>query len=162
MKPAELLLAGSAPGRLGNTEPQVIESKGGSASPYTRFLEENGEGLHLVDSPEPAVSRPMPDLRRYQDEEPAGNAGASVWCVPGLDRERPTTAGSSDCSDRGHGQGGRQVCTTWIRDHDTRAEADPRLRPGKGTLFEIEDVGVFLGLDVGKPPTTGHGLAPVG
>lgn len=29
-------------------------------------------------------------------------------------------------------------------------------------MFEIEDVGVFLGLDVGKSAHHGHGLTPAG
>jgi len=29
-------------------------------------------------------------------------------------------------------------------------------------MFEIEDVGVFLGLDVGKTAHHGHGLTPAG
>src|SRR5690242_4858604 len=34
--------------------------------------------------------------------------------------------------------------------------------PGKGAMFDTEDVGVFLGLDVGKQTHHGHGLTPAG
>src|SRR3954469_22250535 len=34
--------------------------------------------------------------------------------------------------------------------------------PGKGAMFDTEDVGVFLGLDVGKTTHHGHGLTPAG
>ncbi|MDQ0779875.1 hypothetical protein QF026_008341 [Streptomyces aurantiacus] len=34
--------------------------------------------------------------------------------------------------------------------------------PGRGAVFDTEDVGVFLGLDVGKTTHHGHGLTPAG
>src|SRR3954447_18874997 len=34
--------------------------------------------------------------------------------------------------------------------------------PRKGAMFDTEDVGVFLGLDVGKTAHHGHGLTPAG
>src|SRR6478735_3082628 len=49
-----------------------------------------------------------------------------------------------------------------MREHDTQAEAGTVNIPGKGAMFEIEDVGVFLGLDVGKTAHHGHGLTPAG
>jgi hypothetical protein len=55
---------------------------------------------------------------------------------------------------------GRQVCITWMRENDTEGQHDTSCwRTG---LFNIEDVGVFLGLDVGKSFHHGHGLTPAG
>ena len=34
--------------------------------------------------------------------------------------------------------------------------------PGRDTAFDTEDVGVFLGLDVGRSAHHGHGLTPAG
>ena len=44
---------------------------------------------------------------------------------------------------------GQQVCITWMRAYDTTAEAGTFNSPGRGAMFDTEDVGVFLGLDVG-------------
>lgn len=51
-----------------------------------------------------------------------------------------------------------------MREHDTNAEAvTVNTLWGEGvTMFDTTDVGVFLGLDVGKSAHHGHGLTPAG
>jgi hypothetical protein len=49
-----------------------------------------------------------------------------------------------------------------MRAYDTTAEVGTFNSPGKGAMFDTEDVGVFLGLDVGKSAHHGHGLTPAG
>ena len=50
-----------------------------------------------------------------------------------------------------------------MREHDANAEAGTvNTRSERAAMFDIDDVGVFLGLDVGKSAHHGHGLTPAG
>ena len=57
---------------------------------------------------------------------------------------------------------GRQVCITWMRAYDAAGRGRHEQLAWRGAMFDTEDVGVFLGLDVGKSAHHGHGLTPAG
>jgi hypothetical protein len=46
--------------------------------------------------------------------------------------------------------------------YDTTAEASTVQLPGNGAMFDSEDVGVFLSLDVAETAHHGHVLTPAG
>ncbi|MFF7504121.1 hypothetical protein ACFZBM_32545 [Streptomyces lavendulae] len=49
-----------------------------------------------------------------------------------------------------------------MREHGATAEAGKVNHLGKGAMLDTGEVGVFLGLDVGKTAHHGHGLTPAG
>ncbi len=53
-------------------------------------------------------------------------------------------------------------CITWMRENGSRPWAGTASTHVGGTMVDIDKVGVFLGLDVGKHTHHGHGLTLAG